>query len=170
MNLGLVVSLPKYSCVRGDRGKLKQILGSLNSLHSGRACDCWIDKRHEILGSNWNTVIKLSDSGVGIPKEKQKFVFENYVQVNDAKSGQEGTGLGLGIVQSLTLSLNDASLKMPSQSRIFLLVLELEDKADFTLRGCDGLHTQRPMIGKRVLVAEDKSVTVLTNSSSKFEG
>ncbi|GAA0151113.1 histidine kinase receptor of two-component system [Lithospermum erythrorhizon] len=46
-------------------------------------------------------VFEVSDSGVGIPKEKQKFVFENYVQVNEAKSGQEATGLGLGIVQSL---------------------------------------------------------------------
>ncbi|KAJ8558245.1 hypothetical protein K7X08_005011 [Anisodus acutangulus] len=45
-------------------------------------------------------VFEVDDTGKGIPKEKQKSVFENYVQVNK-KDGQTGTGLGLGIIQSL---------------------------------------------------------------------
>uniref|UniRef100_A0A0E0KZQ6 Probable histidine kinase 2 n=1 Tax=Oryza punctata TaxID=4537 RepID=A0A0E0KZQ6_ORYPU len=40
---------------------------------------------------------EVVDTGIGIPKEKRKSVFENYVQV---KEGHGGTGLGLGIVQS----------------------------------------------------------------------
>ncbi|CAN6283443.1 unnamed protein product [Urochloa humidicola] len=40
---------------------------------------------------------EVDDTGIGIPKEKRDLVFEDYVQV---KEGQEGTGLGLGIVQS----------------------------------------------------------------------
>ncbi|EYU34841.1 hypothetical protein MIMGU_mgv1a018289mg [Erythranthe guttata] len=45
-------------------------------------------------------VFKVKDTGKGIPKEKQKSVFENYVQVKETALSQEGTGLGLGIVQS----------------------------------------------------------------------
>lgn len=45
--------------------------------------------------------IEVDDTGKGIPKEKHKSVFENYVQVKETTLGQEGTGLGLGIVQSL---------------------------------------------------------------------
>ncbi|MCI01833.1 histidine kinase CKI1-like, partial [Trifolium medium] len=41
------------------------------------------------------------DTGKGIPKENHKSVFENYVQVKENSVGQVGTGLGLGIVQSL---------------------------------------------------------------------
>jgi signal transduction histidine kinase len=41
---------------------------------------------------------EVVETGVGIPKEKKEFVFENYVQVKD---GHGGTGLGLGIVQSI---------------------------------------------------------------------
>uniref|UniRef100_A0A0D9WMM0 Probable histidine kinase 2 n=1 Tax=Leersia perrieri TaxID=77586 RepID=A0A0D9WMM0_9ORYZ len=41
---------------------------------------------------------EVVDTGIGIPKEKRESVFENYVQV---KEGHGGTGLGLGIVQSL---------------------------------------------------------------------
>ncbi|KAM5550129.1 histidine kinase CKI1-like [Rosa sericea] len=46
-------------------------------------------------------VFEVDDSGRGIPKEKQKEVFENYVQVKEKAHGEGGTGLGLGIVQSL---------------------------------------------------------------------
>ncbi|CAN0870199.1 Histidine kinase CKI1 [Linum grandiflorum] len=46
-------------------------------------------------------VFEVDDSGKGIPKDKQKSVFENYVQVKENSEGQVGTGLGLGIVQSL---------------------------------------------------------------------
>ncbi|KAJ7973279.1 Histidine kinase CKI1 [Quillaja saponaria] len=45
--------------------------------------------------------IEVDDTGKGIPKDMQKSVFENFVQVTDTAVGQEGTGLGLGIVQSL---------------------------------------------------------------------
>ncbi|KAG9453402.1 hypothetical protein H6P81_006306 [Aristolochia fimbriata] len=47
-------------------------------------------------------VFEVDDSGKGIPKEKHKSVFENFVQVKEETVGaHEGTGLGLGIVQSL---------------------------------------------------------------------
>lgn len=47
---------------------------------------------------------EVNDTGKGIPKEKRKSVFENYVQVKETAFGQGGTGLGLGIVQSLVRS------------------------------------------------------------------
>jgi K+-sensing histidine kinase KdpD len=46
-------------------------------------------------------VFEVDDTGKGIPKENYKSVFENYVQVKETDPVQEGTGLGLGIVQSL---------------------------------------------------------------------
>ena len=46
-------------------------------------------------------VFEVDDTGKGIPKEKQISIFENYVQVKETALGQGGTGLGLGIVQSL---------------------------------------------------------------------
>ncbi|XP_055814351.1 histidine kinase CKI1-like isoform X2 [Solanum dulcamara] len=50
-------------------------------------------------------IFEVDDTGKGIPKEKQKSVFENYVQVNDQTTSvhgsQAGTGLGLSITQSL---------------------------------------------------------------------
>lgn len=44
---------------------------------------------------------ELDDTGKGIPKDKQNSVFEEFVQVKETALGQEGIGLGLGIVQSM---------------------------------------------------------------------
>ncbi|CAM8897039.1 unnamed protein product [Rhodiola kirilowii] len=46
-------------------------------------------------------IIEVDDTGVGIPKDKQKSVFENFFQVKENSACHLGTGLGLGIVQSL---------------------------------------------------------------------
>ncbi|XP_072976224.1 probable histidine kinase 2 [Typha angustifolia] len=45
-------------------------------------------------------VFEVDDTGPGIPKEKRDSVFENFIQVKESAAGCEGTGLGLGIVQS----------------------------------------------------------------------
>ncbi|KAL6502790.1 hypothetical protein OROHE_024217 [Orobanche hederae] len=128
--------------VRGDRGKLKQILSNLLSnavkftseghvvvrawvrkpssrnassrLNSMSCMLCLLFKvgkacsESEVMSNTvqrdpngMEFIFEVIDTGKGIPKEKQKSVFENYVQVKETAFGQEGTGLGLGIVQSL---------------------------------------------------------------------
>ena len=137
-------SIIKFSQVKGDRGKLMQILSNILSnavkftpdghvslrawmqkpnfengiLASGRTglhkyLSCLFYNNSEArsdmgvisaVRQNPNSmefVFEVDDTGKGIPKEKQKSVFENFVQVKETAVGQIGTGLGLGIVQSL---------------------------------------------------------------------
>ncbi|KAK7259230.1 hypothetical protein RIF29_24831 [Crotalaria pallida] len=71
----------------------------------------WRNEPHDDDPGAWNPIqqdpscmdfiFEVDDTGKGIPKEKYKSVFENYVQVKETALGQGGTGLGLGIVQSL---------------------------------------------------------------------
>ncbi|XP_015874901.2 histidine kinase CKI1 [Ziziphus jujuba] len=56
-------------------------------------------------------VIEVDDTGTGIPKDKQQSVFENFVQVTETSLGQEGCGLGLGIVESL-VRLMDGEIRI----------------------------------------------------------
>jgi signal transduction histidine kinase len=52
-------------------------------------------------------VIQVIDTGVGIPPESQKRVFEAFEQVNSMESSQQsGFGLGLSIVAKLTSIMN----------------------------------------------------------------
>ncbi|KAL8503955.1 hypothetical protein ACS0TY_022620 [Phlomoides rotata] len=137
-------SILKLSRVKGDRGRLKQVLSNLlsnavkftsNGHVTVRAKARKPSLESEVFDSNEksslaccllfkigrangkldvvNTMIQredpncmefifeVNDTGKGIPKEKQKSVFENYVQVKETALRQQGTGLGLGIVQSL---------------------------------------------------------------------
>jgi two-component system phosphate regulon sensor histidine kinase PhoR len=46
-------------------------------------------------------VIKVKDTGVGIPSEEQGRVFEKFYRATNAVGGAEGSGLGLAIVKSI---------------------------------------------------------------------
>jgi signal transduction histidine kinase len=56
---------------------------------------------------------KVSDTGIGIPKEDQEKIFELYVQSSKNKSDQLGTGLGLSIVKNL-LSMMHSKITLDS--------------------------------------------------------
>ena len=45
-----------------------------------------------------NLILQVVDTGIGIPKEKQKKIFERFYQV---ENGCEGSGIGLSLVQRL---------------------------------------------------------------------
>lgn len=62
-----------------------------------------IEEKDEVLFS-------VRDSGVGIPKELHKKIFEPYYQINTKKKNSQGMGLGLPIVKKIMDSLNSQIL------------------------------------------------------------
>jgi PAS domain S-box-containing protein len=93
--------LVKSLVVTIDQGRLKQILFSLLSnafkfTHSGKIeLGCSLTKEDEL-------TFYVSDTGIGIPKEKHAEIFNRFTQVgNDAAQLYGGTGLGLSIVMGL---------------------------------------------------------------------
>ncbi|KAL0371533.1 UNVERIFIED_CONTAM: Histidine kinase CKI1 [Sesamum angustifolium] len=146
-------SITKCSHVKGDRGKLKQILCNLLSNAVKFTSEGHVTIRawarnpsieNEILASNQDNsmsclccllfkierayngsevvntirrdpnhvefVFEVNDTGKGIPKEKQKSIFENYVQVKETALGLEGTGLGLGTLDGWRIGIVDKEI------------------------------------------------------------
>jgi signal transduction histidine kinase len=103
--------------VYGDGDKLQQIVLNLltNAIkftpEGGRvtvACECGED----------TVRIHVRDSGVGIPAERLKVIFEPFVQLDrSAASMREGVGLGLAISRDLARGMN-GELEVESESGV----------------------------------------------------
>jgi signal transduction histidine kinase len=117
-NLNLVFSYPdelKSITLYLDKLRLKQILINLldnafkftpnGSIELG----CDVNKDFEI-------VFRVKDTGIGIPKEMHKIIFEPFRQGDEKATTREygGTGLGLSIVQGL-INLMDGKIWVESQ-------------------------------------------------------
>jgi signal transduction histidine kinase len=91
-------SLPS---VRGDRARLRQVLGNLidnavkYSPDGGRV-------RVTAAGSNGVVRIAVQDEGPGIPADQQVRIFEKFGRADVPGGSKPGTGLGLFIARSIT--------------------------------------------------------------------
>lgn len=89
-----------------DHNRIKIILGNLinNAIKytkKGGAVDVMIEKKKN------NLLIKIKDTGVGIPKQEKRFIFEKFYRSgNELLHQTQGVGLGLYIAKSFTESLN----------------------------------------------------------------
>ncbi len=88
--------------VRGDFGKVKQVLINLvgNSLKFTTKGSITVRAvSHADLG---HYMFEVIDTGIGIPRDRQKLIFEKFVQADGSTTRRfGGTGLGLAITRSL---------------------------------------------------------------------
>lgn len=62
-----------------------------------------------------NIIISVKDTGLGIPKEKQKIIFERFRQVSPLLNRtHEGSGIGLSLVKSL-VEMHDGKISVKSE-------------------------------------------------------
>lgn len=87
-----------------DAAKLQQIL--LNLLANAvkfTPVGGMITVECEAVGDK--VVVRVADSGIGIPADKLEAIFEPFVQIRDRESVQSGTGLGLSISRRLATAM-----------------------------------------------------------------
>lgn len=105
--LELVLHIPSdiVSKVIGDPGRLRQILINLinNSIKFTEKGDVVVSvKQKEKTEDRVCLQFTIKDTGIGIPKEKQKTIFDSFAQVDGSTSRKYGgTGLGLAISSQL---------------------------------------------------------------------
>ena len=91
--------------VRGDPGRLRQIVVNLlgNAIKFTSEGEVAVGVRHlETQGQTYLLQFTVSDTGIGIPSEKQKSIFEAFSQADTSTTRQYGgTGLGLTISSRL---------------------------------------------------------------------
>ena len=126
LNVRIDSSVPPV--IQSDEQKLNQILKNLLS----NAVKFTEQGKVEVVFSATpnGLVIDVSDTGIGIPKDKQQMIFEAFKQAEGGTSRRYGgTGLGLSIATQLARLLNgQLSLRsIPGHGSTFTLTLSLEN-------------------------------------------
>lgn len=92
---------PSY--VFGDHSILEELIFNLcdNAIRYNRPGG---SVNVSVYNQNGNVVLTVSDTGIGIPKEHQKRIFERFYRVDKSRSkATGGTGLGLAIVKHIAV-------------------------------------------------------------------
>ena len=76
-------------------------------------------------------IVEVHDNGIGIPNEKQKYIFNRYARIKESKSGyKEGSGLGLNIVQEIVNKFN-GEIKLESEEGVGTKITLIIPKVEF---------------------------------------
>lgn len=152
-------------CVLGDSLKLRQVIGNLidNAIkftkhgHIKLKAEL-LDRRHQVLYLRFS----VEDTGSGISPDRQKQVFESFVQGDkDTARFYGGSGLGLAICRRLANMLG-SSLEVnshPGRGSTFYMDLRMKVGDPEQLKGDDNnialAERDADGGGKRILLAED---------------
>lgn len=153
---------PIYVHIDGQR--IQQILYNLIHNAIKFTDEGSVDLKVEVqeLKNHYHVVFRIIDSGVGMSKQEQIQVFEDFHQAGTHKSKMKGTGLGLGIVKKLVKLLSgDLQLNSePGKGTTFVLSFDLDkakhDKLDHINRDENSDEVYTTMLkGKSILIVDD---------------
>ncbi len=109
---------------------------------------------------------EVKDTGIGILKEKQEYIFEIFTQATSSTTRNfGGIGLGLAICRRL-VELMGGKIKVESQlnaGSVFSFILQLKKGKTFkdNLSGIKDYAHSEAIKGVKILIAEDNPVNVL---------
>lgn len=149
--------LPENVTIFTDKVKLKQILINLISnaikfTDSGR-----IEAGYSLDGDNI-LVFYVSDTGIGIPSDKQDIIFERFCQLNQNPKNSGGTGLGLPIAKGL-VNLLGGEIKVesePGRGSTFSFSIPYWSKQSLSGKQSEiDMSASGEITGKTILIIED---------------
>lgn len=155
--------------INGDKLKLAQILKNLlsNSLKFTENGSITLRIKNQGIDKNKISLdFKVIDTGIGISKNRQKLIFESFMQADSETSIKYGgTGLGLSISRKL-LKMQSSDLKVKSKKGegatfSFNLVFKVSNRLSVFEPDMIKLQPSYMPLNMNVLVAEDNKMNVL---------
>ena len=182
-NLEFVVELqkPLPEALFTDESRLHQILKNLLSnafkfTEKGEVKLHISQVQREGIGSSKNTIVfAVHDTGIGIPGDKQKLIFEAFQQADGTTSRKYGgTGLGLTISREIARLLGgwiEVESEAGRGSRFTLILPEKYSGPESSMGGAEPLVLAPPLpynadfTGRKVLIVDDDVRNVFALSS-----
>jgi signal transduction histidine kinase/CheY-like chemotaxis protein len=150
-----------------DQTRLNQVLSNLLSnaiKFTKEGSICLIVKRLFASSSKVTIQFMIVDTGIGIPKEKQKEIFASFTQADvDTTRKYGGTGLGLSISKELVSMFNSELVVDSTQGKGSVFQFTTEWKINMHRKmyiNEDKAKDLRQLDGTRILLAEDNPVNM----------
>jgi len=170
LRLEIAPDSPRW--VKGDSGRLRQVLFNLigNATKFTQAGGITVQLRVEQLGEKnqsaspaYKATVSVTDTGIGIPKDKQQGIFDMFSQVDPGLNRRfGGTGLGLAISRRLVEAMR-GSLDVksePGAGSTFTFSVQLATGVEVAPKSC--IEMPKPCTqGQHILVAEDDTTNAL---------
>lgn len=154
--------------IETDEIRMQQVLTNLinNAVKFTDKGKISISARQE----NTEAVLRIEDTGVGIPEESLNNIFDEFRQLDGSTSRQyDGTGLGLAIVKKIVSLLHGRiSVKStPGSGTVFALSFPLkweEDEEEIIADNEKDLP-ESPVSGGNILIVEDNEAAIIQMKS-----
>jgi signal transduction histidine kinase len=157
--------------VNTDPARLKQIF--VNLIHNAIKFtpDGYIEIGFDLLPEN-NIRLFVRDTGIGIPHEKQKLIFERFRQIDESHTKEfGGTGLGLAICKNLVEKMESELLvkSLEGQGSDFQFTLKyvhIKEPAPDPVQARKERKSEAKMVnldlkGRKILIVEDDGSSYL---------
>jgi CheY-like chemotaxis protein len=148
----------------GDPTKLSQIFINLinNALKFTKNGEVKVAVKLIETGDDYSRInFAISDTGIGIPKDKQETIFESFSQGSiEINRKYGGTGLGLTIVKKI-VDLLGGDINLTSEVGLgttFDFELNLLHGTKEILVEKEKLYSDDILVGKKILVVEDNKI------------
>jgi signal transduction histidine kinase len=161
--LNIEEGTPLY--VEGDPTRVRQVIMNLvgNAIKFTQQGEVNILVGYDRIDeSRYNLIIEISDTGIGIPKDRIDEIFDDFEQVSaDISRQYGGTGLGLTICKNL-IDMMDGYIEVESEEgkgASFTITLPMRVLSEEEASSLQGDSTvEHKSYNKKVLVAEDNVV------------
>jgi len=147
----------------GDPSRIKQVIWNLvtNAIKYNNKNGSVVIGLNKLASS---VQITISDTGIGISKDKLETVFERFVQTNDDSKRSSGLGLGLAIVKSLVelhggfVSVTSSGEGMGSSFTVELPIyaVQIGEDLDEVQQLNTSEYEEYSLEGLKILVVEDQ--------------
>jgi signal transduction histidine kinase/NO-binding membrane sensor protein with MHYT domain len=162
ISIGFDAAEPARGCWRGDPVRVRQILQNLvaNAVKFTDRGSVQVELGHD----GRRVVLRVADTGPGIPAEQQAQIFESFAQADASTTRRYGgSGLGLTICRALAELMGGEILldSLPGQGSTFTLRLPLEraERPEPAAQAAPEAPPVAPAL--RILAAEDNPMNQL---------
>lgn len=165
-SLNLVFDPQITGKISGDKNRLYQILMNFLGNAIKFTDNGLVELRISLVAENDEASVirfEVADNGIGIPKDKQGYIFETFTQARtDISRKYGGTGLGLAITKKLLDMFNSAITVDSTEGKGTTFTFEIAFSKTAEISAALGGNDEMSVfIGKKILVVDDNEINIL---------